>query len=636
MIRVEDSVKALSYIIGGLGFLPVAAEIGLSYSLGFVALSCAALVFEVRAVHPVPRWLLNTASLALIGATFTRITLQDFVTPVVEALLLLLAIKFLEEKKFRDYMQIYMLAVFLLAGSALLSLDILFLVYLVALIFLLAVAMVLLTYHAQDKDLELPLTTIRDIVLKSLFIPVLSIPLAAVLFVVLPRTNFPAFSALSRGGGASSGFSDNVRLGQVSSIQEDAAVIMRVEMEKTDEAHLYWRGIVLDHFDGVSWKSSRRKGGEGAPVPLVGRRIAQTIYLDPYENSYVFVLERPLLVRARDVRQYDDATFALPGMITKKLKYEALSVLSDTLPSKTVDLDRYLQLPEKGLEKIREVALATANRGSAEEDASAILGFLRDGEYRYSLSDLPVSSAPLDEFLFSHKSGNCEYFASAMAVFLRLSGIPARLVGGYRGGFYNEAGNYYMIPQKNAHVWVEAYFEGRGWVRLDPTPFGVENYVSPSGKSVLFRIRLFFDAINYYWNAFVINYDLEKQFSLARKLGEGFRDFRIDFVMSRDKAFHGLVLIFIIGCIGLAGYVLARARKPMEEKLLAAFLKGMKKRGYAKTGSQGLEEFAAAVGDDAIREKALRFAELFERFYYRDRRPTDDEAQRLRRITREL
>ena len=635
--RVEDVVKALSFLIGVIGVLSAARDTGLAYSLGFFSLFFISIVFEYRRTFLVPRPLLTTATLLLVGVSFMRMSLQNFVQPAVEALMILLAIKFLEEKKFRDYMQIYTLSVFLLAGSALLSLDILFLVYFFVLLFLLATAMVLLTYYAEDRAMELPFATVRGIVLKSLFIPLASVPVAILLFIVLPRTSYPMFNILNMGGGTATGFSDTVGLGQVSAIQEDTTVIMRVEMSKVDDSLLYWRGLVLDHFDGKSWKNfGRGQAAGGRPIALPGPRIAQTVYLDPYGNRYIFALDKPLSVQVRSVRRFSDLTYAMTRAITRKLKYEALSVPSDTLPEDDINRDVYLQVPETGMEKIRELAHRVATGKSKQEQAAAILHFLRDGEYTYSLTNLPLTDAPLDDFLTQHKFGNCEYFASAMAVMLRLSGIPSRLVGGYRGGFYNEAGGYYMIPQRNAHVWVEAYFDNRGWVRLDPTPAAPENYVSSSSRGLLFRLGLFFDVINYYWNAAIINYDFEKQFSLISKLRDGVREIRFHVSLERGMTIRFLLVILGIGSLCLAFYALRGARKSAEEKLLAVFLGKMKRRGYVKSLPQGLEEFVALVKEDDLRERARHFVEQFEGYYYRDRSLTRDEARRLRGILRDL
>ena len=56
-----------------------------------------------------------------------------------------------------------------------------------------------------------------------------------------------------------------------------------------------------------------------------------------------------------------------------------------------------------------------------------------------------------------------------MAVLLRAEGIPSRVVGGYFPAPYdpNEGGHLYR--EKNAHLWVEAFFPGYGWIPFEPT-----------------------------------------------------------------------------------------------------------------------------------------------------------------------
>jgi hypothetical protein len=77
---------------------------------------------------------------------------------------------------------------------------------------------------------------------------------------------------------------------------------------------------------------------------------------------------------------------------------------------------------------------------------------------------------PVLDFLIRSKKGHCEYFASAMALLSRSLGIPARVVGGYRVSELNPLWDYYIVRERNAHAWVEAWVEGVGWTTFDPTP----------------------------------------------------------------------------------------------------------------------------------------------------------------------
>ena len=78
---------------------------------------------------------------------------------------------------------------------------------------------------------------------------------------------------------------------------------------------------------------------------------------------------------------------------------------------------------------------------------------------------------PLAYFLFERKKGHCEYFASSMAVMLRTLGIPSRVVTGFQSGVYNPMTGWQVIRASDAHSWVEAWIDGRGWTTFDPTPF---------------------------------------------------------------------------------------------------------------------------------------------------------------------
>lgn len=636
-IRIENIVKITTYLIGFIGFLSVFKYISAVYSLSFLTLYLFSIYFEQKKSFIIPRWVLNILSSGIILLTFLRLTLDDPVTPALEALVILLAIKSLEEKRSRDYMQIYVISVFLLAGYSLMSIDILFLAYFLSMVFLISLVIVLLTYYSQDPVMELEKTEVLKIVTRSMMIPLVAVPLTVFMFVILPRTNYPFFNFLNRGEKAKTGFADNVKLGGVTDIQEDASAIFRANMDKVKDDLLYWRGIVLDSFDGTSWETVK-KGDWGGQIKLVlhGNLTKQTIYLEPYGNKYLFALDKPATILLRNLKTFEDLTFHLPRNIDKRLKYEASSVLSETLPDENIDRDLYLQLPEKLPPEIINLAKELSSQGDNTLTINAMLKYLREGNYKYSLQNLPISGTPLKDFLFRYRYGNCEYFASAMAVMLRASGIPARVVGGYKGGYYNNTGRYYLVLQKNAHVWVEAYVENRGWLRLDPTPSSMENYTVASKRGFLFRVRMFFDAIDYYWNASIISYNLEKQIDLFQKLKEGVRKPRIDLKLPKKDLFIYASALFIIVPLAYVIYLLLAKKKSAEEKIIEKFLERMKKAGYERHKAEGLEEFIAKVQDDVLREKSQRFVKEFEEIYYKDRKLTRQEYEGLKEIIKNL
>ena len=97
--------------------------------------------------------------------------------------------------------------------------------------------------------------------------------------------------------------------------------------------------------------------------------------------------------------------------------------------------------------------------------------YLHDG-FRYDETPDPVSPgrATLDGFLLETKSGYCQHFSGAMALLLRMGGVPARVVTGFSPGGYSERKHAWIVRDTDAHSWVEAWFDGLGWVTFDPTP----------------------------------------------------------------------------------------------------------------------------------------------------------------------
>lgn len=153
-----------------------------------------------------------------------------------------------------------------------------------------------------------------------------------------------------------------------------------------------------------------------------------------------------------------------------------------------IDLERqsrniryeYTTLSPMTSEIVREFAQhITRDCTSDYQKVVAIEQYLRDN-YKYSLSPdyVPKGKDFVENFLFSEKQGYCTYFATSMTVLLRSLGIPARYVEGYVLPEKSSNDRVYTVTNRNAHAWVEVYFEGFGWLIFEPTPVyaNVMNY----------------------------------------------------------------------------------------------------------------------------------------------------------------
>src|SRR5206468_13003982 len=119
-----------------------------------------------------------------------------------------------------------------------------------------------------------------------------------------------------------------------------------------------------------------------------------------------------------------------------------------------------------------------------------------------------TTTSPYTTLFRSH----CEYFASSMAILLRSVGIPTRLVNGFLMGEYNPIGGDYIIRESDAHSWVEVYTPGRGWMEFDPTPPDP----NPRELDLAAQVSQYFDAMEVYWNSYILIYDYSSQLQLFR------------------------------------------------------------------------------------------------------------------------
>jgi hypothetical protein len=178
--------------------------------------------------------------------------------------------------------------------------------------------------------------------------------------------------------------------------------------------------------------------------------------------------------------------------------------------------------------------VAQAQATDAMSKALALEAHFRaPGNYQYSLDPDVTRNRnldPLEDFVANHRTGHCEYFASALVLMLRSQGIPARLVVGYKGGTFNQVGYYYQVRQRDAHAWAEVYLapgefpaeqlpdfelfgEGDGaWLRLDPTP--ADDDGAEDAIAVIPLLEQLGDAVDYLqilWTDYVLGLNSDKQ-----------------------------------------------------------------------------------------------------------------------------
>ena len=160
-----------------------------------------------------------------------------------------------------------------------------------------------------------------------------------------------------------------------------------------------------------------------------------------------------------------------------------------------------------------------------------VLNHFNQQPFHYSLDAPLLGRHAVDEFLFDTRTGYCEHYASTFAVMMRMAGIPARIVTGYQGGWYNALGEYLLVRQSDAHAWVETWLPGAGWVRQDPTAAVSPQRVNRGSLDAVSDPRHMLDfpwlrslkngadIIQQRWNDWVIEYGAAQQAKLFSPLG---------------------------------------------------------------------------------------------------------------------
>lgn len=604
-LRVEDTLFTLSALIILVSFTGVAPHISTPISGLFLLILSLSIILHVKKIT-ISNWIINVLSVILLLYPLLGFTLEDIVMPSVEALTLITSVRFLGKKGPREYLQIYLLSVLLLGASTLFDISWSFLIRLIILFLLCLFSVLLLTYFRETSQSIIDRRNLIDLLKYAVIIAVLSIPISFIFFFILPRTPNPLLDVgLAK---SKKGFTSTVSLGSVSSIEEDRSVVMRVYMKPLEERALYWRMITFDTFTGTKWLKEETIDDN---YTVKGQKIQYTISFEPSFENYLPALDYPSMIFLRGVSVEEPAIFKTNFTIDRQIKYTAESylnfVIEESIPSKV-----YLQLPDNLSERFKRLTEdITKGAVNEEEIALRILNFLNS--YDYSLKELPKGNAPVDDFLFNTKKGNCEYFATSMALMLRFKGIPARVVGGFRGGSYNNLGGYYIVRASDAHLWVEAWLSGK-WSRFEPSGTRVIRTSEP------FILNL----IDYIWSSYVINYDFKSQLKLFQTLRKP------DLKLKKELLIIPLFLIFIILLIKLVKHQ-NHSRTP-----LYRFLKILKKAGYERERTEGLEEFVSKISDSALREKSLEFVQSYYNIYFRDKKPSKLENLKFNQLLEEI
>lgn len=498
----------------------------------------------------------------------------------------------------------------------------------------------------------------------ALKISLQALPLTVVLFLVFPRIA-PLWAVPIQSPSSSTGVTDEMSPGDISQLGRSADLAFRVQFENMlPPLHqdLYWRGLVLDDFDGQTWRRTRSNSSYGNASQLSnfvwdwedrvvtnGDPISYNVILEPTQQPWIYGLHladslSSNLFQSRNFEMFNN------GVITQRISYDLRSYTDNQTDLVLLGSmrSRNLTLPAEGNARSREFARQLRGTVASDRDfVYQVLAHFQQNEFFYTLNPALLEDNRIDEFLFDTQEGFCEHYASTFAFLMRSVGIPTRVVVGYQGAEYNRFEDYMMVYQYNAHAWNEVWLEGEGWVRFDPTAavsperieLGVEEALRDDpafleeslfsamrlgSMSWINTLRLRLDAVEYEWNRRVVNYDEDVQFELFERM---FGDVTEQKVLLLLFGLAGIVIVAV-------GFTVIRFEPKSKHhpvnKLYLQVCQELEKAGLARQQWEGPLNYRDRViaARPELTEVMVELTELYVDLLYRGKSPSAEQLKR--------
>ena len=488
----------------------------------------------------------------------------------------------------------------------------------------------------------------RDDVITPLFFAAsagvsLVVLLAAVLiFVSFPRIGFGELGFLGRKGSQlppSVGFGGSPR--GLSTSTQVVARLRGIDPDDFDDG-LYLRGIVYDEltFDAFSQSSPDalsaspldRRANLPSLAQLPDREATYEVTQFPVGGSLLFTLghtrtamtlsggtanpNRAMMIVGHD--RHDELRTESPLAGAFRFQVRGSISIPGVVPPPRARAPvlsagarvRHLRLPpiDAQVEQLRQrFVVAVGSDDDSSDDDDVVAASIRNGllrGFRYSLNDQVVGvDLPLRHFLITTRAGHCELFAGGYAMLLRMSGIPARVVGGFQGGARADDGSI-IFQQRHAHAWVEWWKDGVGWIVDDATP------QATATRDRLTGIGALLEQLRVLWDDRVLDYALVDQESALRGISRAIRGKHL------GTLFRGgvvVVIAFVVVVVGWRRLRRRRSSKDVGDALARAIVAAVDRVSTTPVPSSATIAEAVAGRTEAVLHEAAR---LYERHRY--------------------
>jgi protein-glutamine gamma-glutamyltransferase len=534
MITERVSYEQLLGISGCLALALLAHVTTLPFWVPAIVVACGVIRLGLaRSGGAPPRKLVLIVALLAVPLLFLRFHTFNGLVAGTALLSVAAGLKLLETKTRRD-MYIITLIIYFVSLAALLEGDSFWLLaYLIGVCWLTTATLLRLTSSGPAPGWRRSLRYGGRVLAQAL-------PLALVFWLLFPRFAAPLWQVPNDSQTAASGLSDTMSPGDITqlALSDEVAFRVRFASAAPPAAERYWRGPVLDSFDGHTWKRATSGFAGAPPLQPLGPEYRYTVMMEPHQHRWIFMLDWPATWNLPRAGLTSDYTLTQPDPLSRAVDVTGTSYTSiqSSQPLTKNMRWRDLQQPQDRNPRTRQLAqeLRSAHADDMEL-VGAVLGMFRQQAFFYTLTPPKLSDNSVDDFLFGTKRGFCGHYASAFAALMRAAGIPARVVTGYQGGTLNPYGDYWILRQSDAHAWTEIWIAGRGWMRVDPTasiaPERVERGLADTAsaddplvsrwqsRTAWFAgARLRLDLLREIWRERILDFDQDSQRKLLEML----------------------------------------------------------------------------------------------------------------------
>lgn len=620
MFSNQLSRTALLYLLASFVACNALLVNFLPWWLFAVAAICAVwrmLIFSGRASFPV-LWmkvgLVFLSGAALFWQYRFAVSLNVFVT----LLILGFSLKLLEIYQKQDAQFLLYLSLFVLMTVFLFSQMVGYTVLVFA-----AVVLVLSSLVAVHSDEVVLQATAWQPLRRGAWIFLAALPVMLFMFVVMPRFP-PLWSMPLQAQQAKTGMSDSMSPGDIANLAQSSEIAFRASFPSgvPPRQSLYWYGLFLDQFDGVSWSQSCKQCLDFFSDALSkNNSMSYQVVLEPSGQPWVYLLH-PAAINDTRMKRKPDGVVRYADNVAERRIYSAALLSS---PAKKIlsraERTQYLVLPNIGNSQARQLAQTWRQQSNRDEIVVQKALDFYHASFHYTLQPPLLRGDRIDDFLFNTRSGFCEHFSSSFVFLMRAAGIPARVAVGYMGGEVDAKKGFVVVRQYDAHAWAEVWLADKGWQRVDPTAAvaperidlgfagAYESNAAFAGSagilqlrrfSLLNRIRLNFDHFDYLWSRWVLGYRDEQQSAFLQKLGL-LMPWRIAVWSAVGVAFAFLLL-----CVWLYWRERDRAHEQPATRSYRKLCRAYARLGFARDMSETPLQYA-----ERIRAAGAPYAEQF-------------------------